>query len=226
MSLSPSELRLDWCSHAAARYACEHWYSRPEIPSGKLAKIGVWERGHFVGALIFGKGACQNLVRPYGLSSLEGCELTRIALGRHEAQISRMLRIACAMVKREFPGLRLAVTFADPTAGHHGGVYQGAGWIYAGMTTPTAEYEYRNKRWHGRAFRKSFGPGMHKMLGARPVSGTAKYRYLFPFDSEMRERLKPIAQPFPRREKQASAGFPPASDGAAPILTLQSTADE
>jgi hypothetical protein len=49
-------LRLDWCSHEAARYACEHWYSRSEMPVGKLVKIGVWEDGQFVGVLIFGCG--------------------------------------------------------------------------------------------------------------------------------------------------------------------------
>lgn len=220
MSLSPSELRLDWCSHEAARYACEHWYARPEMPSGKLAKVGVWERGRFVGALIFGKGACQNLVKPYGLGPLEGCELVRIALGRHEGQVSRMLRVACLMVKREFPKLRLAVTFADPTAGHHGGVYQAAGWLYFGKTAAAVEYLYQGKRWHGRAFRMSFGPGRHKELGAQEVLGTSKHRYLFPFDPETRERLQPLVQPFPKRETKANSGVHPESGGAIPTLTL------
>jgi hypothetical protein len=203
MSLPPSELRLDWCSHEAARYAVERWYHRPEMPKSKLAKIGVWERGRFVGALIFGTGACQNLVRPYGLSSVEGCELVRIALGPHEGQVSRMLRVACLMIHREFPGLRMAVTFADPQAGHHGGIYQGAGWIYAGMTAASVEYLYQGRRWQGRAFRMSFGPGRHKELGAESVLGTAKHRYLFPFDPDMCERLRPFAKPFPKPAREA-----------------------
>lgn len=49
-----TDLRLDWCSHATAARAVRRWYYRPEMPRGKLAKLGVWEDGTFVGVVIFG----------------------------------------------------------------------------------------------------------------------------------------------------------------------------
>jgi hypothetical protein len=49
-------LRLDWCSHAAAKYAVEHWHYSQTMPVGKLAKIGVWEDNKYIGAIIFGLG--------------------------------------------------------------------------------------------------------------------------------------------------------------------------
>tara|TARA_R110002050_G_scaffold237477_3_gene373386 strand:- start:493 stop:735 length:243 start_codon:yes stop_codon:yes gene_type:complete len=50
-----------------------------------------------------------------------------------------------------------------------------------------------------------------------------KHRYLMPLDKEMAEQIKPLAKPYPKREKQAMASFPEAqrqgsTDLYAPIL--------
>jgi len=47
-------LRLDWCSHAAAKYAVEHWHYSARMPKFKQIYIGAWESGRFIGAIIFG----------------------------------------------------------------------------------------------------------------------------------------------------------------------------
>lgn len=47
MSSKP-ELRIDWATHEAARFACERWHYSRVIPKSKLAKFGVWEDGAFV----------------------------------------------------------------------------------------------------------------------------------------------------------------------------------
>ena len=65
MSSRP-ELKLNWCSHAAAKYAVEHWHYSKRLPNQKLVKIGVWEFGIFRGAVIFGDGANPGLFVPYG----------------------------------------------------------------------------------------------------------------------------------------------------------------
>ena len=54
---SKSDLRLDWCSHEAAKYAVEHWHYSQRMPAGKNTYIGAWEGGKFIGALVFGLGA-------------------------------------------------------------------------------------------------------------------------------------------------------------------------
>src|SRR2546422_940116 len=70
-------LRLDYCSHEAARYAVMHWHYSRSVPAGKLVKIGVWETGEFIGCLIFSYGANRNLAKSVGLTQMEVCELTR-----------------------------------------------------------------------------------------------------------------------------------------------------
>jgi len=63
MSSSPNPtLRIDWCSYDAARYAVEHWHYSRSLPCSKTARLGVWEDGKFIGAIVFAWGANRHLV--------------------------------------------------------------------------------------------------------------------------------------------------------------------
>ena len=94
------KLRLDWATHKAAKYACENWHYSKCVPKSKLAKIGVWEDGKFVGCIIYGVGATSDLVKRYGLNKNEGCELVRIALKDHFYPVSKMLSISFKILKK------------------------------------------------------------------------------------------------------------------------------
>jgi hypothetical protein len=50
--MSKAILKLDWCSHEAAKYACEHWHYSKCVPKQKTVKIGVWENSVFIGCVI------------------------------------------------------------------------------------------------------------------------------------------------------------------------------
>lgn len=76
-------LKLDWCDYKSAKWAVEHWHYSQNMPKGKLVHIGVWEDGVFKGVVLFGRGANNNMLKPYGLTQYEGCELVRIALREH-----------------------------------------------------------------------------------------------------------------------------------------------
>ena len=81
MSSKPT-LRLDWCSHAAAKYAVEHWhYSRKLISTyTRPVYLGVWEGNRFSGAIVFSHGVNKNIGSPYGLHNFSCVELVRVAL--------------------------------------------------------------------------------------------------------------------------------------------------
>ena len=130
MSSRP-DLTLAWCSHAAAKYAVEHWHYSRTMPAGKNAMIGVWEEGQFLGAVLFGTGAGNATNgRRFGLAQrFEVAELVRVALREHRTPVSRIVAIALRMVRTQSPGLRLIVSFADPYHGHVGGIYQAMGWL-------------------------------------------------------------------------------------------------
>lgn len=212
-SSSKSELRVDWASHEAAKYACENWHYSKSVPVPPLVKIGVWEDGKYIGVVIFSRGASSNLMKPYGLEQDQGCELTRVALRNHKAPVSRIVRIAMIFLKKNSPTLRLIVSFADPQYGHHGGIYQAGNWLYVGDTAPGKEYWYQGKRLHSRQVsekgwniqqgqkRKTVKPSQ-----CRIVATAGKHRYVMPLDDEMRAKIAPLAQPYPTRAKQATTG--------------------
>lgn len=59
----------------------------------------------------------------------EVIELTRLVRSEKKAiQLSQLISFACARLRLN--GWALAVSFADATQGHHGGIYQAAGWQY------------------------------------------------------------------------------------------------
>lgn len=221
MSSRP-ELRLDWCSQQAAEWAVMRWHYSKRMPKGKLARIGVWENGAFIGAVLYGNGANTHLLKQYGLRSTQGAELVRVALKRHDVQVSRVVAISIRMIRKAFPSLRLVVSFADPEQGHAGGIYQAGNWIYTGRTNEADEYIYRGKRWHGRAFRSSH-KGMEHHPEVTIVKGASKHRYLMPLDDDMRSRVACLAKPYPKRAGSADGGTPgiqPGRDGSTPIPAL------
>jgi hypothetical protein len=217
------DLRLDWCSYEAAKYAVEKWHYSRRLSAGRNVYLGVWEGGAFIGAVVFGMGSgnATNGER-YGLrSSCDVAELTRVALRRHVTTVSRIIAIALRMLKRQSPGLRLVVSMADPLQGHSGAVYQAGGWIYTGETKADVVYFSRGAWVHHRT---ATSRGSAAGLPARPLP--PKYRYLMPLDAAIRAQIAPLARPYPKRAKHRSdaPGVQPGEDGAAPIRTLHEVA--
>ena len=228
---SKPALRLDWCSHDAATYAVTHWHYSRKMPKSKLAKVGVWENQRFVGAVIFGLGATPELSKPYGLTMYQVAELVRVALGSHQSHVSRIVTIAAKMVTRANPGLRLFISFADTAHGHHGGIYQAAGWIYLG--TSFGRYIVTNGRVeHPRTLGSRYGVGgqslpwlrTHVDPNAKQIMAKPKHRYVFPLDDEIRARIAPLAKPYPKRDRsrENAAPLPNGEGGVIPTRSLQS----
>jgi hypothetical protein len=213
-SSSKSDLRVDWATHAAAKYACENWHYSKSVPVPPLVKVGVWEANKYIGVILFSRGANNNMLKPFGLSVTEGCELTRVALSGHCAPVSRIIKIALKFLRDNSPGLRLIVSFADPSHGHHGGIYQAGGWIYTGKQQDSVEWLAPDgKVWHGRMVKAKGWTTCHGVRRKtwRPdqctkVTKPGKHRYLMPLDPEMRAKILPLAQPYPKRPKQATPG--------------------
>lgn len=227
MSSRP-ELRLDWCSHEAAKYACEKWHYSRCIPKSKLVRIGVWEGGTFAGAVIFGSGACPQIADPYGLSQTQVAELVRVALKPgHSFETTRCVAYSIKMVRRRFGGLRLLVSYADPEQGHHGGIYQGGNWIYTGLTAPTEWFELcaTGERIHSHVYRRG-QPGRatrDKAAGIIRSVKLVKHKYLMPIDEDIRRKIEPLRKPYPKRVTSADSGTPgnqPGGGGASPTVTL------
>jgi hypothetical protein len=216
MSSRP-ELKLDWCSHEAAKYAVEHWHYSRCMPMPPVVKIGTWEDGRFIGCVLFSRGASPGLGSPYGLEQTQVAELTRVAFDSHKTPISRIVAIALRFLTKRCGGLRLVVSFADPGNGHHGGIYQAGNWFYTGTSKPELQF-FRDGRWvHRReavgkvTFGKANGNPDWRGLRSRWTPG--KHRYLMPLDDEMRARIAPLAKSYPKRVGTIASDGPPVQGG-------------
>ena len=206
-------LKLDWCGQRAAEFACNNYHYAKRIPHSKLVKIGVWEDEVFIGCVIFGYGANPNIGTPYGLTQYETCELLRVALKEHKTTVTRIISISIGMLKKQSPGLKLIVSYADPDQGHVGKIYQAGNWVYVGlynkgsMTAYVINGEKRYTKTIGDKFRKYKGKEeiapfewVRKYLDPKATKfyTKGKHKYLMPLTNEMREQIGKLSKPYPR----------------------------
>lgn len=187
-------LHLAPCGFDAAKYAVLHWHYSRSMPAGKLFKVGAWEDGQFIGAVIFGRGANNNIGSPFGLEQVEVCELVRIALTSHHAPTSQIASIAMKMLKRANPGLRLVISYADPEQDHTGTVYQAMNWVYIGRSKAQPAAVVNGNVVHKRTVTSASGT----LCGSDYSRPMWKHKYAYPLDRRMRRLLDDMRRPYPR----------------------------
>ena len=203
--MSKPDLVVAPCSYEAAKYAVMHWHYSQAMPAGKLVKFGAWEGGQFIGCVLFGRGACNELLTPYGLTTIQGCELVRIALFDHCVPVTMIVSRALGLLKASSYGMRIVVSFADPRQTHHGGIYQSMNWLYVGVASGDKWISINGKAMHPRSLYSKLGTRSidyirkHVDSGAHFVDTLSKHKYLYPLDKAMRRQIEPLAKPYPKR---------------------------
>ena len=230
-----TELVVDWCSYKAAKYAVMNWHYSKRMPMGKLVKVGAWEEGVFIGCVLFSSGSSRFYGIPFGLDMLEVSELARVSLSAHKARTSKVVATGIQMLKRQSPELRLIVSFADPSVGHNGTLYQAGNWLYCGRgtsDTSVRRYQWPDGRvWQWRSMARYLNSrGLEESvkqalaLGVEPLETEPKHKYLYPLDRAMRRQIAPLAKPYPKRCGQGVTGDTSdnQSEGAGSIPAVRS----
>ena len=229
-------LRLDWCSYEAAKFAVEHWHYSHSMPAAAV-KIGVWEDEKFIGVVLFGRGAAMNIASPYGLQQTECVELLRVALNNHKSQTSKIVSVAISLLKRQSPGLKLLVSYADTKQGHEGIIYQAMNWVYVGDSLAKRQL-INGKLVHPKTVYSKYGRQDIEFLrthidkNAQWVDELPKRKYLFPLNDEMRKQIEPLRKPYPKRQTGGRGESDSASQsnektgGASPTRPLLDTVME
>ncbi|MBI1804832.1 MAG: protein Mom [Ignavibacteriae bacterium] len=210
-----SSLRLDYCSHEAAKYAVEHWHYSRQLPAGKLVKIGVWEDGAFTGCVIFSYGANPNVTKSLSLRQTEVCELTRVALKKgHAVQVSRVLAISLKLLKKQSPGVRIVLSYADTDQGHLGVIYQASNWLYVGHVQEGAQSAFliHGQRMHPRSVGARGWMQSLKWIrehidpNATQARTKGKEKYVWLFDESLRSKFEANIQPYPKLRATSETG--------------------
>ena len=222
MSSRP-ELKLAFCTHAAAKFAVEHWHYSKRMPIGPIVKVGVWEPD-YIGCVLFARGSNQSIGKAYSLDQVEVCELVRVALKAHQAPATRIIAIALKMLHKQCPGVRLVVSYADSGKGHHGGIYQGGGWVYVGKASGAKEWFHEGRWKHNREVTAGAFGGKRQVLEYQKLPSRVsegKHKYLMPLDKEMKAQVSLLAKPYPKRASERADGGTPAPAGRGGSIPTQ-----
>jgi len=227
--MAKPSLKVDWASHEAAKFACVNWHYSKVIPVGKLVKVGAWENDKFIGVVVFGRGANNNMLRPYALKADEGCELVRIALREHIYPVSKILAIALKFLKKSNPKLKLVVSYADKDQGHNGSIYQATNWIYTGLKNAGSmgAFIINGKKTHPKSVHsKNVKQNIDEVRKHLDPNATIHYTkgkhcYLMPLDSEIKNKVLLLAKPYPKRTKGQEPDDQSGLGGSTPTCALQ-----
>jgi len=212
-------LHLDWVTHKAAKFAVLNWHYSKRMPVNKLVKIGAWEDGKFIGAIIFGTGTSARGHLQYGIDRFQVCELVRVALKNHKYEVSKIIAQAIRILKKKCPKIVLITSFADPVLNHVGTIYQAGNWIYAGKSDETKEFFFKGKWRHVTDIYQRQSKETIKTLKTRKRPG--KYKYLMALTKEMKKRIEIFREPYPKRMPLEDCQRPVDNGGANPTHTLQ-----
>jgi len=177
-------------------------------PGGTIFSFGVFVGVRMLGAVTIGVGPKNAYRLVKGIDPNEVVTLTRLWLSSElpTNSESRVIGLVLRML-RKYTSLKFVVSYADPSQGHVGTIYQATGWLYTGLSQPMPLVDLGDGvQRHSRSLAHSFGShsfGHFRRHGLKPqaVQQPAKHRYVYLLDKSLRDRLKVDVLPYPKREE-------------------------
>ena len=177
------------------------------LPAGTQLSLGVFLAKTLMGALTFGVGPFQAYRLVQGAGRGECLTLTRFWLddtlpGNSE---SRVIGSVLRSLKK-YTSLKFLVSYADPSLGHLGTIYQSTNWLYTGLSGSLTLYDFGDGvLHHSRTIGSIYGTrsaGYLKAHGAKLtlITHSGKHRYLYFLDRSWREHLRVPVLPYPKKE--------------------------
>ena len=160
-----------------------------------------------MGAMTLGCGPAQVYCLVEGATNTDCTTLTRLWLSDElpANSESRVIGIVLRSL-RGHSGLKFVVSYADPSAGHIGTIYQAGGWLYTGLsqTTPLFDLGDGVTR-HSRTFSSIHGTRSAGYLAGQGIDVKAipqqrKHRYVVFLEPSWTGRLKVPVLPYPKKE--------------------------
>ena len=178
------------------------------LPGGTQLAFGVFVGQRLLGVLTIGCGPSQAYRLVTGATPDDCGVLTRLWLsdelpGNSE---SRVLGIVLRALRKD-TSLKFLVSYADPSQGHLGIIYQATGWLYTGLSEATPLYDIGDGvARHSRSLSHSYGSHSVRHFArhgveVKLVPQAPKHRYVFFIDKDWRIQLGVPVMPYPKREE-------------------------
>jgi hypothetical protein len=182
------------------------------FPGGTKLAFGVLVVDRLQGALSLGAGPANTYSLVYKAQPADCLVLTRLWLSDELPRNSESRVIAIVLrALKQHTNIKFLVSYADPSQGHVGTVYQATGWLYTGLSEAMPLYDLGDGiARQSRSLAHGFGTHSVKHLVANGVSvklieQSPKHRYVFFLDPEWRTRLKPQVLPYPKKESDENS---------------------
>jgi len=177
------------------------------LPGGTMLCFGAFSGERLLGALTLGAGPYQAYHLVDGAARTDCLVLTRLWLSDELPwnSESRVIGIVTRLIKHH-TDVKFLISYADPSAGHVGGIYQSAGWLYTGLSSAMSLYDLGDGiARHSRSVAHDYGSHSIQYLGdhgvmVKLVAQSAKHRYIKFLDESWRCRLTVPVLPYPKKE--------------------------
>lgn len=175
------------------------------MPGGSKLAFGVFALGRMLGAVILGAGPAMAYRLVEGAVPDDCVTLSRLWLSDElpKNSESKVLGVVLRSLGRHTK-LKIVISYADPSQGHLGTIYQATGWIYTGLSEAMPLYDIGDgKLHHSRSLAHSYGTHSLKHFQRQGVPITTvpqsrKHRYLYFLDGDWRARLNVEEQTYPK----------------------------
>lgn len=176
-------------------------------PGATQFAFGVFAGARMMGALAFGAGPINAHRLVDGARPGDCITLTRLWLADELPRNaeSRVIGVVLRSL-RKHTGLGFVVSYADPSAGHLGFVYQASGWTYTGLSEGSPLYSLNGGvPQHSRTVAQLYGTHSLSYLRDQGINVAViqqepKHRYVYLLDPALRDRLAVPALPYPKLE--------------------------
>lgn len=136
--------------------------------------------------------------RAWGSNAIE---LTRLVRSPGMGQPLTRFLSQCFSFIRSKGRFDLVIAYADPSAGHHGGIYQAGNWIYVGMSSSNSAWV--NRITGKRSSQRSFAQSRYREAdGWERIKTAPKYTYVYPLTKSSRSKWAGKSLPFPKPLKE------------------------
>jgi hypothetical protein len=176
------------------------------LPGCTKLCFGAFSSNQLQGTITFGAGPTNAFRLVDGASPSDCLTLTRLWLSDKLPPNSESRVIAVSLrYLRKYTKLKFLVTYADPTRGHLGIIYQATGWLYTGLSEPTPMLDLGDGiPRHSRSFSHAFGSHSMKYFekcgfSVKLLPQSAKHRYIYFLNLEYKSRLKSLVLPYPKK---------------------------
>ena len=157
-----------------ARRMVEREHYLHSLPAGTQLTFGVFLEAQLLGVLTFGVGPANVHRLVEGAEAADCLTLTRLWLSDKLPANSETRALGQALRElRRHTGLKFLVSYADPSQGHLGIIYQASNWVYTGVSQASPRYDLGDGRArHGRTLAHIFGTRSLRYFGDQGMSVT------------------------------------------------------